>query len=74
MMTSGLIGPAEIITSSHAPLMYLRSVRAMYFGRKRGFFVHVSGLAGEAQARALMSNIRTLPGVATPLVSESRGR
>jgi len=41
---------------------------------KRGFFVHVSGLAGEPQARALMSNLRTLPGVATPLVSESRGR
>jgi hypothetical protein len=41
---------------------------------RRGFFVHVSGLAGEPEARALMANIRTMPGVAVPLVSESRAR
>jgi hypothetical protein len=38
---------------------------------KREFFiVQVSGLAGEAGARALMSAIRELPGVELPTVHE----
>ena len=37
MATSGLIEPADIITSSQAPLMYFRSVKAMYFGRNKEF-------------------------------------
>ena len=41
---------------------------------KRGYFVQVSGLAGEAEARALMSDIRTIPGVLTPLVSQMPAR
>lgn len=34
------------------------------------FLVQVTGLAGEAQARALMANLRTVPGVLIPTVSE----
>jgi hypothetical protein len=33
------------------------------------FIVQVTGLAGEAEARALMANLRTVPGVRIPLVS-----
>jgi len=41
---------------------------------KRGYFVQVPGLAGEAEARSLMGNIRTIEGVLTPLVSHSPDR
>ena len=34
------------------------------------FLVQVSGLAGEAEARALMSNVRDIKGVALPTVHE----
>ncbi len=35
------------------------------------FLVQVTGLAGEAEARALMANLRTVPGVTLPTVSET---
>jgi hypothetical protein len=34
------------------------------------FFVHIPGLVGEAEARALMAGLRGIPGVAIPTIGE----
>jgi hypothetical protein len=70
---------AAVFKERDAALALARDLRSAGYpaevgNDKRGFFTHVSGLAGEPEARALMANIRTLPGVMTPLVSESKGR
>jgi hypothetical protein len=39
-----------------------------------GFFVQVAGLAGEAEARALMAGLRKLDGITSPLVTEMPGK
>ena len=43
-------------------------------GGDRGFVVHVPGLAGESEARALMANLRKERGVSLPTVSETPGK
>jgi hypothetical protein len=54
-----------------------RRLRAMGYPSQIGgqeklapLYVYVGGLTGEAQARALMSSIRTVPGVTTPSVRQ----
>ena len=39
-----------------------------------GFFVQIRGLAGEAEARALMASLRGVKGVNSPLVTEMSGK
>jgi FecR protein/SPOR domain len=36
--------------------------------REGAFLVQIGGLAGEPQARALMANLRTIPGIAMPVI------
>ena len=36
--------------------------------REGAFIVQIGGLAGEAQARALMANLRTIPGISMPVI------
>lgn len=70
---------AETYRSRDQALALNRTLRASGYpseirAHDNAFEVQVPGLAGEAQARALMSNLRSVPGVEIPTVSPMPGR
>lgn len=67
---------AGVYASRDAALKLNRQLRANGYPanvvrRDQDFAVQVAGLAGEPQARALMANLRRLPGVELPKVEEA---
>jgi hypothetical protein len=67
---------AAIFKQRDPALALVRDLRAAGYPAelgpdKDGVYVQVPGLAGEGDARALMSNLRTVKGVNSPLVSET---
>jgi hypothetical protein len=70
---------AAVIKDRDPALKLARELRAAGYPAEigndnRGFLVQVKGLSGENEARALMSNIRTMEGVKMPFVGESPAR
>jgi FecR protein len=68
---------AAVVTSRDEALVVNRNLRANGYpseiaSKDGNFAVHVPGLAGEAQARALMANLRELKGVSMPTVQPMR--
>ncbi len=67
---------ASKLAQRDAALALNRTLRAAGYPSRVGvdgegaFLVQVNGLDGEAQARALMANLRTVPGVMLPTVSQ----
>jgi FecR-like protein/sporulation related protein len=66
---------ASVLKERNPALALARDLRAAGYpadvaNDARGFLVLVAGLAGEAEARSLMANLRTMKGVGTPLVVE----
>jgi hypothetical protein len=64
---------AAAFPSRDDALVMNRRVRANGYpsevvAREGAFIVQIGGLAGEAQARALMANLRTIPGIAMPVI------
>ncbi len=68
---------AAVFTQRDKALAFSRSLRARGFptetaSREGRFLVQVPGLAGEDEARALMGNLRSVPGVSMPHVKQGR--
>ena len=64
---------AAVFSSRDDALAMNRRVRASGYpsevaSREGAFIVQIGGLAGEAQARALMGNLRSIPGISAPVI------